>query len=559
MPDQSTNLAALRGTHDGAVYVSPILGTLVLQGTISAQPASTSALDLSYTLDSGSAASVLPGMQVVLTSSSGSFKGVFSVRYAGTISSTNLPVREFSLGEAQIVVGDIFKVYDVPILTDKLVAGDVTFAPDHATYSDQNSNPAPMVVSGGWWAGWLGDGGTVDIPFVGSGSYTVDPDSAGSVTHVWTASGGTFVVGTSTSADPTIRYSAAGDYLVIHTVTDSSNGKSETQIVRVRVHDEADPPYECLLSSVEGDITDGFRTSFELFENLNLTSLPDGTWVIVWADERISGVKQSFGNVVPSRSHIMCIGVLNRDRVRANADESGIEFEVISPLARLAQLPGFSKVMIREESPDAWDEVRGLTVKRAIIQLARVYTNITNLFDFVFSGFSDADYAAYYLQKQTPVEQLRELAASRRAQITSDRTGRIEVQQRLELTALASRSAITTTLTVAAQDLLEYEVSRAHHRVLETQRVRGFIAGTSANSPAFARFPASPGRGSISPVMERVIVDSVSDIFALCSLIGAWEDFAYFDTNGVYQHAPEVRLTLFGAYAHLESLMPTSA
>mgnify|MGYP000414197735 CR=1 FL=1 len=130
---------------------------------------------------------------------------------------------------------------------------------------------------------------------------------------------------------------------------------------------------------------------------------------------------------------------------RQDADGDQLEFEVISPLARLAQLPGFSKVLISEESPDTWNEVRGLTVKRAIIQLLRHYTNALHLFDLHFNGFADADYSAFYLQKSTPYEQVIELADSRDARLTCDRAGRLEVARRLELTPLADRAAITTT------------------------------------------------------------------------------------------------------------------
>jgi hypothetical protein len=539
MPDHTDHLTALRGRHSGRVYVSLLTGTPVLTGTLGAAP-TLPALALSYTLTGGDAANVKPGMRVVVTNG-GAYKGTLSVRYAGSITSSSLPVREYA--DLNLSAGDTITVYDDFVLTDKLAAGDETFAPDHAAYTDQNSDPAPVATSGGWWAGWIG----IDIPFTGSGSFTVDPDSSGTLTHLWTAPGGAFVVGTSTSADPTIRYSAAGGYLVTHTVTDAANGTSETQYVRVRVHDADDPPYECRLSSVEGDAHAGFRCSFNLFENADMASLPDGASVIVWTDG------ESYGSAAAGRSQIVCAGCLRRDRSRGDADGDQIEFEVLSPLARLAELPGFSKIMEREQSPDAWSEIKALTVKRGIVQLLRHYTNTLHLFDLGFDGVADADYPAFYLQKAAPYDQVMELADSRDARLTCDRAGRLTVLRRLELTPLADRAAITTTITLNTDDVIDYEISREHGRAVETFRARGFTAGTEAaqTQPVFARYPASPGTGSASPVSERLIVDDAADLYERCALRAAWHDRVYIDSNGIYRHAPEARITLFGGYAQL--------
>ncbi|MBE2268598.1 MAG: hypothetical protein IAE80_10250, partial [Anaerolinea sp.] len=540
MPDHSTHLTTLRGRHSGRVYLSRLTGTPILIGTLTAAP-TLPALDLAYTLTGGSAANVQPGMRVAITSAGGSPKGTLSIRCAGSITTSSLPVREFA--DLSLSAGDVITVYDDLTLTDKLVSGDAAFAPDHAAYVDQNSNPAPIAVSGGSWAGWIGAAGYVDVPFVGSGSYTVDPDSAGAVTHAWTAPGGAFVVGTNTSPDPTIRFGAAGSYRITHTVTDTSNGKSETQIIRARVHDANDPPDDCLLTTLDGDPRTGFRVTVELFAQTDLAALPDLAPVILWTDDA-----DAHGSITPGRSHILCAGYLRRDRARGDADGDRIEFEVISPLARLAELPGFSKVLLRAESPDAWDELRGLTVKRAIIQLLRHYTNALTLFDLYFAGFPDCDYSAFYLQKATPYEQVIELADSRDGRLTCDRSGRFEVARRLELTPLVDRDALTTTITLNADDLIDYEVSREHGRAVETFRARGF---TAANTPAFARYPASPGTGSASPVSERLIADDQADLLARCAMRAAWEDRVYIDANGIQRHAPEVRLTLFGAYGGL--------
>lgn len=555
MPSQTSNLTAIRSAHKARVYVSLMTGSPVLTGTISADADTVSALNIAYTVSTGSAASVKPGMRVAVYTSGGLYKGTLSVRYAGSITSTNLPIRETSKGDVQVVSGDTITVYDDFLLSDKIPAADETFAPDHTAYSDQNSDPAPIATSGGSWAGWLGSGGTVDVAFDGSSSYTVDPDSGGSVTHAWACDSGTW--DDATSATPTLTLSAAGSYLVTHTVTDSTNSKTETQYTRVRVHDANDLPYECTLTNVSGDIANGWAVSFNLFENATLDDIPDGAPVIVWQENSTGGaydIANVYGAKVASRSHIIMNGYLRRDTARGSDGLDEIEFEVISPLSRLAELAGFSKALLYNASPSDWQNIKGLSVKRAIIHLLRNYYNITSLHDLVFDGLEDASYPAFYVTKSAVTEQVRELADSRDGRVVTDRTGRIEVQLRPELTPLADRSGLTTTMTLSgALDIYSYEFSRSHFGTLETFRARGFTAATDAANatPMFARWPASPARGNTSPTIEKLIVDDMDDLLYRCALRAAWENYAYYGADGAYFYAPELRLTMGGAYAHL--------
>jgi len=553
MPTMSGNLTALRSSHTARVYMSLLTGSSVLTGTVSADADETSELNIAYTLDTGDAADVLPGYRVMVYDSSGYFKGMTSVRYSGTISSTNIPVRELSAGEILVVSGDTFTVYDDVVLTDKLPAASVGFEPDSTTYTDQGSNPPPIATSGGNWAGWLTSAGTVAVPFDGSDSYTVDPDSSGTITHAWSCASGTW--DDATSATPTLTLSAAGKYTVFHQITDDTNSKTDTQVIRVRVHDANDPPYECLLSNNSGDPQGGFGVTMTLFANADLVTIPDLAPVLVWQDQTLAGTPASYGAKVESRSHVVLNGFVRRDRGRGSGDTGleEIEFEVINPLARLGELPGFSKVMLRNQSPADWQNIKTLTVWRAIVHLLRNYTNITQHFDLVSDGFPDAAYPAFYVQKQTTLEQARELADSRGGRIVCDRTGRIEVQLRIEFTALASRTSLDTTISLSSLDIINYELSRDHAGTVETYRARGFTAATDTASaaPLFARWPASPARGNAAPVIDKLICDDQSDLFNQCALRGAWENAVFYEAGGIHHRAPEVRLTLFGGYAHL--------
>ena len=557
MPSQAANAAALRADgHRMQVYLSAMVDTAnpVLVGALSATPSAASALNLAYTTSSGNSANVLRGMRVVIETAGGVYKGTLSVRFAGTISSTNLPVREFSEGHVQAVSGDVLKVYNDFLLTDRLVAATETFDPDYETYVAQNGTVKPIPTSGGHWAGFTDSGQTyATITLYGAESYTIDEDSAGSVTHLWTLpTGVAFAPGSAnTDASPTIR-ADVGYYVIQHDVTDSTNSASDVQYVAIRVHDTTHLPYDITLDApVAGEPARGFGFAVSLYENAELSTLPDLCPVILWARETINGTVQSFGAKVSGRSHILCVGYLRRDQF--SMDSTGVtpvRFEVVSPLARLFELPGFSKVMDRVASPAGWSEVEALTVKRGIVLLLRYYTNAPQLFDLVFDGFDDANYPALYLQKKTPGDQVSELVDSRGARLAADHSGRMEVQQRLDLTPIADRAAVTTTFTLTADDCLQVDVEREHVRPIETHHTRGYTAGTTTAEAltVFAKWAASPGSGASSPVTERLIVDSVPDLYEQAAMRGAAEDRVYFDANGLQYHAPRVTVTLPGGY-----------
>src|SRR5690606_41606819 len=120
MPDQSTNQTALRADeHLLLCYLSVYKGSEVFQATVTATPTD-QALDLAVTAVSGDASDVKAGYRVDVYSSGGEFKGRTRIRYAGTISITNLPIRVLSQVVARIVAWDTGTVYNDVRLFDYL-------------------------------------------------------------------------------------------------------------------------------------------------------------------------------------------------------------------------------------------------------------------------------------------------------------------------------------------------------------------------------------------------------------------------------------------------------
>lgn len=547
MPDLSASLPTIR--KDGYsidLYFTPLIGVQIWTGTVASTP-TFPANALSITGGVGTIADVKRGMRVTVETSGSIFKGETHIRAAGTISSTVIPIRETSKGTINIASGDVIRVYNAIYLQDKLVSADASFSPDNLAYSAQNSTVPPIAISGGHFVGFVDSGQAYrTVVFAGSESYTVDADSGGTVTHSWvfpTATGTT----SSSSANPTFTF-PVGYHIGSHTVTDSSNSAPWTQFIMGRVYDADNPPYECVVNNVDTSPESGWSTSVQLFADASLTDIPDKCMGIVWSEETYAGVIQSFGNVIPSRSHIKAVGYVSRDTNRFDPVNSTLTFDLISPLARLQQLPGYSKVMLNTASPDKWREIEDLSVKRALIVLLRYYTNLTEIFDFLYDADEYA-FPRFYLQKNTPAAQVNELADGVDARFVANRTGRFMVQKRQELTILGSRSALTTTLTLTTDDIADYEFSRDHFRTVELLEARGFIADQDDPTPIFARWPGlAPGQGTQSSVVERLIAASQADLNRRAGLRGAALDGVYIASNDAYRRSFDIRLTLRGAY-----------
>lgn len=556
MPSQSSNLTALRtGNHVLRAYAAFYVPALAAAGTITANTVNPdSGLAVSFT--TGSETDVERGFKIDFYTSAGAYKGSSRIAYSGVISSSNLPTREKSWGTVKVESGDLFNVMRFVPLSDRLVAATSGFEPDGETYTDQGENPPPVACSGGHVAQFVDSGQTyASITGAGSGSFTVDPDSGGSVTHVWTlpTGAGTFAPGSAnTDANPVMRINV-GKWLIKHAVTDSSNSKTTTQFVTYQVFDATTRPHEVIISAYSGTLEDAWSFDIQVFENASLDDIPDGTLCVLFKQEFITGTQQSFGSPTSGRSHIIGVGYLRRDVTR---NENGVEtltFSVISAMARLNELVGYSKVMTSEASPDAWSEMKTLTTKRAIIQIIQFYTNLIEAgYDVVFaSNYTNQLYPQFFLNEATPLTQIRELAYATDAEFACDRRGRFLVYTPHDLLPPADRSSTVVILQATAADVLSYEVTREHWRPVRLTRISGLSAGATGNVAAFAKWPGTPGEGNVQTSYERLIFDATdpnTDAYERSGRWGARNDGWYVDADGVGHFAPKLTLTLQGGY-----------
>lgn len=562
MPSQISNATAIRASgYKIRCYASFYTGgTPVATGDVTYAPDDTLVVkqDIQIDFDTGAYTAIQRGMDVEFFDSGGARKGRNHIRFGGVITSGSIPVREYGNAKLLLTIGDRYAIYPEYRIHDKLVAANNLFPPDYLPYTDQGSNPPPVACSGGHYAGKLDAGQTyATVLTTGSTSYTVDPDSGGSLTHLWTLpSGVTFAPGSaSTDANPTLR-ATLGEYVVDHAVTDSSNSKTTVQHIVLKVHDPANMPHQILWTPDTATAESGFGGTVEILRGATTqAAIPDGCLCIIWGAETVNGQLVSYRNAASGRSHILCVGIVRRDFQEGAPDGSRrVTFEVISPLQRLKELTSYSKVMEANATPNSWSQVKTLGVKRAIIQLIQFYTTLIEAgFDLIFdSAFIDYLYPAFYLQRSTFYSQMEELAQGVDARTTCDRTGRFNLHTDPRYIPEASRAAITKTWTFAPRDVLSFSLPREQADTVEIMKVSGISGGVSGNAPFFSVTPGtSPGEAAGTPSRERLILnpaDPQADVNERAGRFFAAEDAVYQNADGLKWRAFPLTLVLRGVY-----------
>lgn len=561
MPSQISNASAIRSSGWSVrAYASFITGgTPVATGTLTTGPTYPMggvSPFLATTYVTGAYTDVERGMEVVFyDAGSGKFKGRTRVRFSGGLTAVALPVREFSQASLNLSAGDVFQIYDEFRLHDKLVAALADFPPDMLFFTDEGSNPPPLACSGGHWAGFVDAGQTyATVLTKGDTSIAVDPDSGGSLTHLWTLpSGVAFAPGSASSdANPTLRANV-GEWVVYHTVTDASNSKSVTQHIVLKAHDANSMPHRVLYTPDDASAESGFGGSVQIVSGATTQAdIPDGCLCIIWGVEYLNGTPVAYRNAAPGRGHIFAVGIARRDTQSGTPDGSRtVTVEVISPLTRLRELTSYSKVMLNEATPDSWSEMKTLSVKRAIIQIIQFYTMLVEAgFDIVFDAdFINYLYPAFYLNASDFIGQLNELVQGVDARITCDRTGRFSIHTDPKYIPEADRASVTKTWTFARRDVLAFDFPREHFNNVRVLKASGFTGGASNNQPLFSLYPGkADAEGLNTPNRERLIVTDQDDLNERTGRYGAALDNVFQNSDGEYYRAFPLTLTLRGIY-----------
>lgn len=504
LSSQSTTFRRGGYTYTGYISTPPL--TVVLAGTVTAVP-TYPALAIAYSLDSGSAGAALPDLTVNFYSSGGTKKATLRIATGATVTSTSLKVNEFSQGVYDVAIGDTFEVIQAWSIWDRLVAATSTLDKDsRIAYTDQNENQNPVANSGGVSAGF----GTTRA-FYGDTSFTIDPDSSGTLAHLWDYIDGS---GTTNVANPSGVTFPVGFRDVKHTVTDSSNSKSTIQYVQTFVHDnDTYPPLAVQMDSLSGTVDSGWRCSFKLpvGSESDISTLPDGAMIVYWEVERYNNTEASYGSNVTGKSNVKFVGYLISESIHIDPDQNEVTFEAVSPLAILEQTPSLPQLMVSNNTPSKWSEVKGLSTKKMFAYLSYWHSSLQDVFDFVWNDGLDISYERVAVEGQTLAEQLRDIANSLNLQVTCDRLGRILFTRDPVFLTTVQRSSRTKTYDLTTADAMAIDITRQHRGNAKTVRGEGI---TSNNDPIFSNSPgdAPASFGIASDTLAKQIVNSINEL-----------------------------------------------
>lgn len=528
---------------DSPVYVSTLTATPatdeVQNLTVSASPSTGTFNDINYNMH----IEVYDGV-------SSNLKGTLRVASGGTISSTSVPVQEFTDAHVKCESGDTIKIHAYYPLAEKLVGNTADFLVDgRITFGTQTTALSPVANMGNHRIGFVDAGQTYwEITFDATTSFNVDLDSGSTKTYSWDF-GSNASPTSSTSSTPTVQFNV-GHHTCSLTVTDSSNSATATRYFYVRVYDRSsNEPVEVTDVSFNGQ---NYRNcSITLQDNATLTDFPDGTLVGVFMDSTINATLQAFGTDVSGTSHIACVGFLSSDRGRNNSDGTKTaDFEVVSPQQKWREINVYGKLLEALANPEKWNQfgTDQLSLRTAIVYLLRYFTTYLESFDLI-TNFDDSTYPGFAIRGGTVYAAIDSLI-KHSSWITCDRLGRMHILKNPNLEDLADRGSITTSYAHNNDDFETLEYSRSHNDRIRIVQSEGFDASQDS---LFARYPGNTPLGGQADVTVTgfIGIANQTEMNRLGGHWGAIENRVYFDSAKVKHRLSDVILTVPTAHAFL--------
>lgn len=276
---------------------------------------------------------------------------------------------------------------------------NVTFYKDYdIEYTNQNSILGTFVNMGPHRAATLDPAsGQTRIYWSSTGTYNVLENS---LSYDWWFQGAT-VTGSS-SANPGYRtYDTPGHYVTRLTVTDSSNGSTDTSYRYVSIYNRFNQPIQqWQLMSLSGSRDEGgYTASFRVFRDI---PIQEHAIVVLYGDSWYGNTQRNIGGNYPGAEDIFWVGYVDKDSINYDYQHSEITFSAHSITGMMKESSGFSVSVESKASPSKWYELLDMDGRRAIYHYLRWHTTALQIADFQFVGddykiqFFDADRESMY-------------------------------------------------------------------------------------------------------------------------------------------------------------------
>lgn len=265
---------------------------------------------------------------------------------------------------SRIVDGEFFKKFDVP-------------------YTDEGSNPAPVVNIGKWRQAWA-DPTTLEAEFFFTNDSSFAWGDKTLSSYLWELpSGATLVTGTTTSDEITVSV-PEGFHIIKCTVTDSG-GASTTAIRPIWVNGDNFPPLsEQYAFEIGGDSQDRKGRT----QSLTFVGQLDDEEFLPGFPLHYSEIATFNGQeITPSSLLINNFAGFSAEEIRIHdliTGEKATSFEVFGPWQWMEMIPMVSQAIVETDAPAAWTDVaRGLGIPQFMIwYVLKHHSTFLDMFDY---------------------------------------------------------------------------------------------------------------------------------------------------------------------------------
>lgn len=577
MPDLSSDLSTIRlDGHSVQAWLSPLKGRVSASGSITSIENLDSNTDIysqiNVTFSTGGWQDGYITDAEIEFFRSGAFLGRSRISRemsnAGFPRTTRIAIPDTSQAVLPLQSGDTFIIYDEHRIRARVPSDDVSFSPDNETWTtDDTDDYRPITNSGGVRCVWVDSGQDyATLDFTGDNSYPTNPNSGAADLAHWWQFGDDATPTESFAANPTGVRIPAGTRWITHTVFDTNDPTADgitlpvtnssqftgqtgsVQWIPIAVHDLSDnKPIELQNVSFSGTVDSGWKAGFTVSPEsaATVSDIADGTPVAIWVQEYYNTTSRlSFGTDYGQAS-VKFFGYLVNDQNERTAESDTLSFSAVSPMTRLGEIVGFSRVVEDATAATNWQERAGLSVDAMIIFLLRWFTTALNVCDYI-TDYTDVDYPAFFETKSTPLQQIRGVLDALDCRFVTDRRGVLLAHVDPDYIPLDDRSNKTVTLTLTEDDIISYSIERRHNPVVDTMEFKGLNADGQA---FFAIYPnQATNQGTYSEVQDRLIVSSQDAIEERGGRRGAKVERVFINSDRTFYHAPILQLNLRGAY-----------
>lgn len=498
---------SLRGTSSipprwhGAVYASVCPNTTIYSARVNGTPSGTSFASITFDGGSGTLANVQVGMTVLISATNDAAAAYWVGRVRLAPGAATLFINETS---ASIADNDYIFVIDDYRLWPKLArdVGGVQYKDYDVGYQG-----LPPVIVGlqQAYAGFVDPTSSkLRLAFSIANSYAAESGASLS-SYSWTfPASATLVSGSITSNACTMDFSATTGVWCSVTVTDSG-GRTQTRrfFVHAAERSGANAPLQGFSgANITGDLAGGWSASIDAFEGID--GLLDNTLITLWTEESYNGTAGALLAATNDPRNVVFVGRVARDSAQGQGDEkysyttsTRLELEGVS--GQMARLHGGLISMLWDAAADAFDEIKVLTLWRAIVHFLHFHSTALTLCDLTF----DSTATTYQLRGLTTqggnlISVVNDIGESINAALEFAPSGAIRVIRDPNYLSNADRATLTTLGAFTVEDFIGVSID-----VDNVQRV-GRVDGSggafdSANVSVTPLLSVAPGMANDYP------------------------------------------------------------